>query len=294
MKTASQRLFHSTPTVLQEPTVLVMGSSGALGSVVAKHLGNNVGMRVIGADIIDKPGGGWHPDAFVTLPYDGELSDLTTRLTKGVGRVLGEDGEINCIVCASGGWEGDPKLPMPDASEEDIEAGAIHYSNTVENMIRMNLNPVVAAGYVADRYMSEEGLFVVMGAVAALNPTPGMLGYGLSKNAAHHFVHTLGAMSGKGIGNKSLRKEGRKARRHSQYLDTMTAIGILPSMIDTPANRKADPKGNYDLWTKPIDIAKGIEEYIEYPALRPHSGSLIKVSASKGDEGGAVFTLVRS
>jgi len=65
IKTSSQRFFHSTPSVLQEPTVLVMGSSGALGSVVAKYLGKDVGMRVIGADIVERPGGGWHPDAFV-------------------------------------------------------------------------------------------------------------------------------------------------------------------------------------------------------------------------------------
>jgi dihydropteridine reductase len=120
-----------------------------------------------------------------------------------------------------------------------------------------------------------------------------MLGYGLSKSAAHFFVQTLGAITGKSILTKTKRKESRQLRRHGENLDTMTVVGILPTMIDTLANRSANPKANFDQWTKPKDIAKEIGTWIETPPLRPHSGSLVKVSPKTDGSRGASFLLVR-
>jgi hypothetical protein len=57
-----------------------------------------------------------------------------------------------------------------------MERGALKYAETVNRMMRMNLDPVAAANYVAQHYMAPEGLMVVIGATAALGPTPGMLG----------------------------------------------------------------------------------------------------------------------
>jgi NAD(P)-dependent dehydrogenase (short-subunit alcohol dehydrogenase family) len=36
----------------------------------------------------------------------------------------------------------------------------------------------------------------------------------------------------------------------------ITVNAILPGMIDTPANRKAMPKGNFEKWVKPATIAE--------------------------------------
>ena len=63
-------------------------------------------------------------------------------------------------------------------------------------------------------------------------------------------------------------------------------------MIDTAANRKANKGSDYAQWTQPIDIATEIGKWIETPALRPHSGALVKVQANH-DGPGAVFQLVR-
>lgn len=129
-----------------------------------------------------------------------------------------------------------------------------------------------------------------MGATAALSPTPGMIGYGVSKSAAHHFVQTLGATTGMAVSPKALRKEGRKARRHYANLDSLSVVGILPTMLDTPTNRAANPDFNLDECTKPLDIAKEICTWISSPPLRPHSGSLIKVYTNPE---GTHFQLVR-
>ena len=133
---------------------------------------------------------------------------------------------------------------------------------------------------------------MVVGATPALMPTPGMIGYGLSKVGAHHFVQTLGETTGKSSTTKTRRQKARRLRRHTQYLDTLTAVGILPTTIDTPNNRAAMPDADFHNWTNPADIAKEIGRWIRTPPLRPHSGSLVKVHPDKKG-GGAVFNLVR-
>ena len=42
-------------------------------------------------------------------------------------------------------------------------------------------------------------------------------------------------------------------------MDNLSVIGILPTTIDTPSNRDAMPKGNFDEWTNPNDIAKKLK-----------------------------------
>ena len=132
---------------------------------------------------------------------------------------------------------------------------------------------------------------MVMGATAALSPTPGMLGYGLGKVGAHHFVRTLGETTDKAVTKKSKRKETKRLRKHGEFLDSLTVVGILPTTIDTPSNRDAMPDADFNKWTKPIDIAKEIGTWVSKPILRPHSGSLIKVTS--GSSGESSFYLVR-
>jgi dihydropteridine reductase len=118
-----------------------------------------------------------------------------------------------------------------------------------------------------------------------------MLAYGLSKVGTHHFVQTLGEITGRAMTTRSKRQKARRLRKDSRYLDTLSVIGVLPTTIDTPSNRKAMPEANFEDWTKPADIAKELGYWLETPQLRPHSGSLVKVHPAKG--GGAMFTIVR-
>jgi len=285
----------------------------------------------------------WELDAFVHLPNttsstgtcintQSTLQDLTLRLVRGThfflqkqyeqhhsrGRLnnpedemdeedpafIGQGYGLDAIICASGGWKGDPEPILEDSETDDQDKGGIfgserrmeqdatQYVEAIDTMRRMNLDPVLAAGYIAQQYMNPNGLVVVIGATAALSPTPGMLGYGLAKAASHHFVQTLGACTGKSVVSKATRKAGRKVRRHLDALDTMTVVGILPTTIDTSANRKARPKENFDQWTKPYDIASEIGHWMKTPALRPHSGALVKVRPNL-DGPGATFELAR-
>lgn len=237
-------------------------------------------------------------DGFVRCPLDSNLTIMTTQLVRGVNFYLHGKPGLDAIICASGGWQGDPPTPtFEDPSnmlEPEVEEGARLYADTIKTMRRVNLDPLIAAGYIAQHYMATNGLFASIGATAALSPTPGMLGYGLAKSAAHHFVQTMGACTGRSVEPKSVRKAGKRVRQHLEAMDTMTVVGILPTTIDTAANRRANPNDNFDKWTKPFDIAKEIGVWLETPSLRPHSGSLVKVYPKQTDEGrGATFELVR-
>ncbi len=117
----------------------------------------------------------------------------------------------------------------------------------------------------------------MIGAASALSPTPGLLAYGISKNAVHYAVQTLG-------------QKGELIRIAEQQ---PTVVALLPSMLDTPANRANAPEGtDYSKWTKVDHIAEELGLWITTPDLRPNSGSLVKVF-SHSKSGKAVFRLVR-
>lgn len=253
------------------------------------------------------------------------LPDLTMALTDGLYQLLEDDDdnkssassnspELDAVICVAGAWEGDPP-PPPEVDSETpkrlwLAEGAAAYAENIDTMMGKNLYPVLAAGYAAKHYMTaggrnqhdeygefvgdssnDGGLFVAIGATAALGSTPGMLGYGLAKVATHHYLTTLGESTGRAVTTKSKRRETRKLRLESDYLQRLSVVGILPTTIDTMANREAMPDANFDEWTKSIDIAKEIGVWLEEPSLRPHSGSLVKVHPKK--TGGAEFRVAR-
>lgn len=77
-------------------------------------------------------------------------------------------------------------------------------------------------------------LAVLTGASAALDPRActGMLGYGMSKAATHFLVQSLAAQFEEEAGRGS------------------TVLAVLPTTLDTPANRAAMPGADFAGWTK--------------------------------------------
>jgi NAD(P)-dependent dehydrogenase (short-subunit alcohol dehydrogenase family) len=95
------------------------------------------------------------------------------------------------------------------------------------------------------------GQFILTGARPALLPAAakGMVAYSLAKSLVFHLAEIINA-SGKGKG--------------------ISATVIVPSTIDTPANRKAMPNADVGKWVKPSDIAASIDYVLSSPgrALR--------------------------
>ena len=261
---------------------------------------------MIGADVLVDPSSPSDNNKgmseYISLPSDGSVADLSVALYRGVSDYLSlsspsnnnssdDDNvtELDAIVCASGGWMGDVvdkytlEHSIDDGDSIDPEEEFIRESSHVcEHMMKVNYYPVVAGGLIGQQFLngSNNGLFVIIGASAALSPTPGMLGYGAAKAASHHCLQTYGTSVSQETGS--------------------TAVGILPLMLDTPANRAmmGDDDGGDDRYckmVKPIHIANEIGQWIKNPHLRPHSGSLVKVMAKNRADGsgGAAFHLVR-
>ncbi|KAG7374321.1 short chain dehydrogenase [Nitzschia inconspicua] len=310
----STRSYHDNDdyddTAPYSKTALVVGSSGSLGRTLTKYLSKDLQVKVIGADVVAPSSNDeQYLEGFVTMPLPTDesapssLPDLTMALVDGLSQLLPDDEknatDLDAIISVAGGWEGDPELPPPNADDLDRLEGARQYGMTVERMMSKNLYPLLAAGYAAHHFMTDhDGLLVAIGATAALGGTPGMMGYGLSKVATHHFVQSLGELTTKSVTTKTKRQLARRLRKHvaddAKYLNTMSVIGILPTIIDTPMNREAMPDADFSQWTKSIDIAKEIGMWIEQPMLRPHSGSLVKVFPDNNNgKGGATFKLVR-
>ncbi len=58
--------------------------------------------------------------------------------------------------------------------------------------------------------------------------------------------------------------------------DGIRCNAILPSVIDTPANREAQPNADYSKWVKPEEIAK-VVRFLVSDESAPMSGAAVPV-----------------
>ena len=95
---------------------------------------------------------------------------------------------LDAIICTNGGFT------LDDLANPTL---------THHQMMSSNYHHVVAAAEFLPRYMtSHQGLFCAMGAIAALAPAaPTHTAYGASKAAVRHYLHSLGVMTGLGLGD---------------------------------------------------------------------------------------------
>ena len=139
------------------------------------------------------------------------------------------------------------------------EGGRVHETDPdeFERLMRLNLRPnVLLARAAIPRFLRRGGgAFVAVSARPALRPFPGAAPYIVSKAAVLSFVQTLDA---------EYRQDGIRAN------------AVLPSVIDTPANRAAQPDADYSKWVAPEEIAKVIRFLVSEESA-PTSGAAVPV-----------------
>src|SRR3954447_3732713 len=139
------------------------------------------------------------------------------------------------------------------------QSGRIHETEPDEfdRLMRLNLRPnVLLARAVIPRFLRRGGgAFIAVSARPALRPFPGVAPYIVAKAAVLSFVQTLDA-----------------EYRH----DGVRANAVLPSVIDTPANRAAQPDADHSKWVPPEQIAKVIR-FLVSDESAPTSGAAIPV-----------------
>jgi NAD(P)-dependent dehydrogenase (short-subunit alcohol dehydrogenase family) len=126
-----------------------------------------------------------------------------------------------------------------------------------EQQFRLNLRPayLLVAAAVPKMIEAGGGSIVCVGTRAALQPFPGAAGYISSKAAVIAFAHAVA----------------------TEYKnDGIRCNAILPSVIDTRANRESMPDADHDRWVKPAEIA-GVVAYLLSSESGPTSGAAIPV-----------------
>jgi NAD(P)-dependent dehydrogenase (short-subunit alcohol dehydrogenase family) len=126
-----------------------------------------------------------------------------------------------------------------------------------EEQFRLNLRPtyLVTQAAIPHLVAAGGGSIVCVGTRAALEPFSGAAGYAASKAAVLAFARAVAV---------EYRDEGIRCN------------AILPSVIDTPANRASMPDANHDRWVKPAEIA-GVIAHLLSDDAAPISGALVPV-----------------
>jgi NAD(P)-dependent dehydrogenase (short-subunit alcohol dehydrogenase family) len=138
--------------------------------------------------------------------------------------ILEDNGRLDVLVNTVGGYAGGIKLWEQE-------------TRVLDQMLLLNLRSGFVLSRAAAKPMLEQkkGAIVNVAAKAALDHEAGLAAYAASKAAALAMIDSLAAdLKGTGVRVNS----------------------ILPSIIDTEANRKAMPDADFATWPKPEDIAR--------------------------------------
>lgn len=218
--------------------IVVTGASGALGKVVAKSALAQ-GARVAGVDHAPSPA--------AATPSRIELGgvDLTdaAQARKAIDAAASHFGRLDALINIAGGFafetivEGDPK--------------------TWQRMYALNVLTALNASRSAIPHLvaSGAGRIVNVGAMGALQAGSGMGPYAASKAGVHRLTEALAA----------------------EWKGKITVNAVLPSIIDTAANRTSMPNADFTKWVTPEELANVIL-FLASEAASAVTGALLPVS----------------
>jgi NAD(P)-dependent dehydrogenase (short-subunit alcohol dehydrogenase family) len=218
--------------------VVVTGALGALGRVVADEA-LSLGAKVAGVD---------HAPTQVPATLDRlELGgvDLTdaTAAKKAIDAAASHFRGCDVLINIAGGFafetvaEGDPK--------------------TWQRMHALNVMTALNASRAAIPYLvaSGAGRIINVGAMGALQAGAGMGAYAASKAGVHRLTEALAA----------------------EHKGKITVNAVLPSIIDTAANRASMPKADFTKWVTPKELADVIL-FLASKAASAVTGALLPVN----------------
>jgi NAD(P)-dependent dehydrogenase (short-subunit alcohol dehydrogenase family) len=197
--------------------IVVTGASGALGKVVAE-MALTRGARVAGVD---------HATSQIAATADRielggvDLSDAA-QAKKAIDAAAAHFGRLDALINIAGGFafeavaEGDPR--------------------TWQRMYALNVLTALNASRSAIPHLAGSGAarIVNVGAMGALQAGAGMGPYAASKAAVHRLTEALAA----------------------EWKGKITVNAVLPSIIDTPANRASMPTADFEKWVTPQELAE--------------------------------------
>jgi NAD(P)-dependent dehydrogenase (short-subunit alcohol dehydrogenase family) len=225
-------------------TIVVTGGFGALGSGVAAGAVDR-GASVAVLDVAPSA-----PQALAdrlgpkALLIGGVDLSSPEGAQQAMGAVKANFGRLDALLNIAGGFQWEP-----------VEDGT---GESWDRMFALNLKTALNACKAALPYLLESGAgrIVNVGAQSALHAASGMGPYAASKSAVHRLTEALA---------DELKLKG------------VTVNAVLPSTIDTPANRRDMPKADFDRWVSPADLAAVIL-FLASDEAKAVTGTLIPVS----------------
>jgi NAD(P)-dependent dehydrogenase (short-subunit alcohol dehydrogenase family) len=218
--------------------VVVTGASGAFGKVVVEAALAR-GAKVAGVD-----------HAAAQIPATGnriefggvDLSDAA-QAKKAIDDAAAHFGRLDALINIAGAFafetvaDGDPK--------------------TWQRMYAINVLTALNASRSALPHLatSPSARIVNLGAMAALQAGAGMGPYATSKAGVHRLTEALAA----------------------EWKGKITVNAVLPSIIDTAANRASMPKADFSKWVTPQELAEVIL-FLTSDAASAITGALLPVS----------------
>ena len=229
---------------MQGKTVAITGALGALGCVVAEtaaRRGAQVALidhaRVAPEGLAERLGAG-------ALIVGGVDLTSAPAAEAAMASVEAKFGRIDALINIAGGFQ------WQTVADGEIDGW--------DRMYAMNLKTALNASRAALPYLlaSGAGRIVNVGAQSALHAAAGFGPYAASKSAVHRLTESLA---------DELKLKG------------VTVNAVLPSTIDTAANRRDMPKADFSRWVAPADLAAVILFLISDEA-KAVTGALIPVS----------------
>jgi NAD(P)-dependent dehydrogenase (short-subunit alcohol dehydrogenase family) len=220
-------------------TVFVTGGAGGLGAATVSAFLTG-GWRVV-APVRPGRAPALTPGA---IAVEGDLTDAAD-VAAAIEVAAGDPAApLRAVVNLAGAYAGGG--PIADTSIEDFE-----------RMLTVNLRPtyLVTAAALPHLVAIGGGAVVCVSSRAAVAPFPGAAGYVTAKAGVLAFANAVAVEYG------------------PQQVRCNT---VLPSVIDTPANRRAMPAADFDRWVAPDEIAAVIL-FLASDESAPTSGAQIPV-----------------
>jgi NAD(P)-dependent dehydrogenase (short-subunit alcohol dehydrogenase family) len=213
------------PDTLKDRVILITGATGALGSAVTREFAQTQARLALTGRSEEKLARlvseiGLPAERVFTAAADVTQADGLDGL---VAAVTGRLGRIDVLLNVVGGWGGGkPVGETPVADWNRLLALNLHSAFLLSRAV---LPPMLEAGW---------GRIVHVSSKTAVEPRAKQAAYAVSKMGLITLTETIAAeVKGTGV----------------------TANVILPSIIDTPANREAMPKADPAKWVEPKHIA---------------------------------------
>jgi NAD(P)-dependent dehydrogenase (short-subunit alcohol dehydrogenase family) len=204
------------------PSTLITGGTGGLGAAVTRAF-LDAGWRVV-VPIFDERERERVPAHARLVLEPADLGDPASATA--VAQLAAGDGDapLRAVVNLVGGYAAAGRVH--ETPVEDFEA-----------QLNLNLRPtyLVCQAAIPHLQAAGGGAIVCVSSRAALKPFAGAAGYIVAKAAVLAFVDVLA----------------------TEYRDdNIRANAIVPSVIDTPANRAAMPDADHGRWVAPEQIAR--------------------------------------